>query len=86
LRQLPCDRRPAALPSTGRVVRHRRPLEGGATAKFDETYIRESIINPNAKIVRGYPAVMPTYRGQLSEEQILDLIAYIKSLTPEKSQ
>ena len=62
------------------------PLEGGATAKFDETYIRESIINPNAKIVRGYPAVMPTYRGQLSEEQILDLIAYIKSLTPEKSQ
>jgi cytochrome c oxidase subunit 2 len=62
------------------------PLEGGSTAKFDEAYIRESIINPNAKIVRGYPAVMPTYRGQLSEEQILDLIAYIKSLTPEKGQ
>jgi len=62
------------------------PLEGGSTAKFDEGYIRESIINPNAKIVRGYPAVMPTYRGQLSEEQILDLIAYIKSLTPEKGQ
>ena len=61
-------------------------LKERATAKFDETYIRESIINPNAKIVRGYPAVMPTYRGQLSEEQILDLIAYIKSLTPEKSQ
>jgi cytochrome c oxidase subunit 2 len=60
------------------------PLEGGGTAKFDEAYIRESIINPNAKIVRGYPAVMPTYRGQLSEEQILDLIAYIRSLTPGK--
>jgi cytochrome c oxidase subunit II len=58
------------------------PLEGGGTVKFDETYIRESIINPNAKIVRGYPAVMPTYRGQVSEEQILDLIAYIRSLTP----
>ena len=54
--------------------------------KFDEAYIRESIINPNAKIVKGYPPVMPTYRGQISEEQILDLIAYIRSLTPEKGQ
>jgi cytochrome c oxidase subunit II len=61
-------------------------LEGGGKVKFDETYIRESIINPNAKITRGFPAVMPTYRGQLSEEQILDLIAYIRSLTPEGSQ
>ena len=61
-------------------------LEGGGTAKFDEAYIRESIINPTAKIVRGYPAVMPTYRGQISEEQLLDLAAYIKSLTPEKGQ
>jgi len=61
-------------------------LEGGAHVKFDEAYVRESIINPNAKIVKGYPPVMPTYRGQISEEQILDLIAYIRSLTPEKSQ
>jgi cytochrome c oxidase subunit 2 len=61
-------------------------LEGGGHAKFDEPYIRESIISPNAKIVKGYPAVMPTYRGQISEEQILDLIAYIRSLTPEKRQ
>ena len=61
-------------------------LEGGAHVKFDEAYVRESIINPNAKIVKGYPPVMPTYRGQISEEQILDLIAYIRSLTPEKGQ
>ncbi len=57
-------------------------LEDGNKVKFDETYIRESILDPNAKIVKGYPAVMPTFRGQLSEEQILDLIAYIRSLTP----
>jgi cytochrome c oxidase subunit 2 len=57
-------------------------LESGRQVKFDENYIRESIINPNAKIVKGFPAVMPAYRGQLSEEQILDLIAYIRSLTP----
>jgi len=61
-------------------------LEDGSKAKFDENYIRESIINPNAKIVKGYPPVMPTYRGQVSEEQILHLIAYIRSLTPEKQQ
>ena len=58
-------------------------LDDGSKAKFDESYIRESIINPNAKVVKGYPPVMPTYRGQVSEEQILDLIAYIRSLTPE---
>jgi len=62
------------------------PLEGGGTAKFDEAYIRESILDPNAKIVRGYPAVMPTFRGQISEEQLLDVIAYIRSLTPQKGQ
>ncbi len=61
-------------------------LEGGGHVKFDEAYVRESIINPNAKIVKGYPPVMPTYRGQISEEQILDLIAYIRSLTLEKGQ
>jgi cytochrome c oxidase subunit 2 len=59
-------------------------LEGGARVKFDENYVRESIVNPAAKIVRGYPALMPSYRGQVSEEQILDLIAYIRSLTPEQ--
>jgi len=61
-------------------------LEGGGTAKFDEAYIRESIVDPNAKIVKGYPPVMPTYRGQVSEEQLLNLIAYIRSLTPQKER
>lgn len=49
----------------------------------DEDYIRESILNPNAKIVRNYRPVMPTYKGQISEEGILKLIAYIKSLSQE---
>jgi cytochrome c oxidase subunit II len=46
----------------------------------DENYIRESILNPSRKIVKGFQPLMPTYAGQLSEEQVLDLIAYIKSL------
>ncbi len=57
-------------------------LQDGRKVKFDEAYIRESIINPAAKVVLGFQPVMPTYRGQVSEEQILDLIAYIRSLTP----
>ena len=55
-------------------------LQDGSTVAADETYLRESILFPSAKIVESYPAIMPTYKGQLTEEQILQLIAYIKSL------
>lgn len=55
-------------------------FENGSTVKADETYIRESILNPSEKIVKGYNALMPTYKGQISEEQILALVTYIKSL------
>ncbi|MFP4440911.1 MAG: cytochrome c oxidase subunit II [Chloroflexaceae bacterium] len=56
------------------------PLQEGGFATADETYIRESIYFPNAQIVAGYPAVMPAYEGQISEEEMLLLVAYIKSL------
>jgi cytochrome c oxidase subunit II len=46
----------------------------------DEAYIRESILQPNAKIVAGYQPVMPTFQGLVTEEQIMNLTAYIKSL------
>jgi cytochrome c oxidase subunit II len=55
-------------------------LADGSTAIADDTYIRESILEPNAKIVAGYQPLMPTFQGQLTEEQILNLTAYIKSL------
>ena len=55
-------------------------LEGGGTAVVDEAYIRESILNPSAKIMAGYKPIMPTFKGQISEEGIIQLIAYIKSL------
>jgi cytochrome c oxidase subunit 2 len=55
-------------------------LEGGQTVTADETYIRESIVNPTAKIVAGYQPIMPTYRGQLSEEEIIQLIRYVTAL------
>jgi cytochrome c oxidase subunit II len=56
-------------------------LADGSMTKFDEAYVRESILNPTAKIVASYSPVMPSYRGRISEEQILTLIEYIKSLT-----
>jgi cytochrome c oxidase subunit 2 len=55
-------------------------LEGGASVTADDDYLRESILTPQAKVVAGFKPVMPTFKGQVSEEQILQLIAYIKSL------
>ncbi|MEJ7709241.1 MAG: cytochrome c oxidase subunit II [Pyrinomonadaceae bacterium] len=60
-------------------------LEGGSSVTADEEYIRESILNPRAKLVAGYLPIMPTFQGQLTEEQVLQLIAYIKSLNPQQS-
>jgi cytochrome c oxidase subunit II len=55
-------------------------LEDGRTVLADENYIRESLLNPGAKIVSGFKNIMPTFQGVVSEEQLLALIAYIKSL------
>lgn len=55
-------------------------LQGGGRVLADEAYLRESIVNPNAKMIEGYQALMPTFAGQIGEEGILQLIAYIKSL------
>ncbi|HEY3243973.1 MAG TPA: c-type cytochrome, partial [Phycisphaerae bacterium] len=61
----------------GRRVR----LQDGTVVVADESYLRESILDPQAKLVAGYPPLMPTFRGQVSEEQVMQLIAYIKSLS-----
>jgi len=55
-------------------------LEGGQKVTADETYIRESIVNPAAKVVQGYQPIMPTFQGLVTEEQLLQLIAYVRSL------
>ncbi|MEX2027380.1 MAG: c-type cytochrome, partial [Pirellulaceae bacterium] len=56
------------------------PLADGRLIEADENYLRESIVDPRAKVVTGFQPIMPTYQGQLGEEQILQLIGYIKSL------
>ena len=52
----------------------------GQTVAVDDAYIRESILNPQAKIVAGFQPIMPTFQGLVTEEQLLQLIAYVKSL------
>jgi len=57
-------------------------LQTGASVKADENYLRESIMSPQAKIVEGYQPLMPTFQGLVSEEQLMQLLAYIKSIGP----
>ncbi len=60
-----------------------RPLKGGGTVVADENYLRESIVNPKARLVLDYEPLMPTFSGLLSEEAILQIIEYIKSIGPD---
>ena len=60
-------------------------FQSGQSRVVDEALIREAILNPNSVQMSGYPAIMPTYQGQIDEEQVLKLIAYVKSLSPEES-
>ena len=55
-------------------------LADGSTVVADDNYIRESILQPNVKIVAGFQPVMPSFQGLVTEEQIVALTAYIKSL------
>ena len=55
-------------------------LTGGQTVEGNEEYIRNSILNPGGQIVEGYQPIMPTFKGQVTEEQLVSLVAYIKSL------
>lgn len=69
-------------PTLAGLIGRQTPLEGGQSIKADEAYIRESILNPQAKIVAGFPPIMPTFQGQVSEDQLVQLVAFIKSLSP----
>lgn len=68
---------PTLLASFG----NRRSFTDGSTGVMDENYIRESLLQPRAKVVAGFDPVMPTFQGRLKEEEIDVLITYIKSLS-----
>jgi cytochrome c oxidase subunit II len=55
-------------------------LQNGETVVVDEAYVRESILTPAAKITAGFQPIMPTFQGLVTEEQLLELVEYVKSL------
>ena len=67
-------------PMLAGIFGNKQLLQDGRLIKVDEDYIRESILNPQAKIVSGFQPIMPTFQGQVSEEQLVSLVAYVKSL------
>ena len=67
-------------PSLAGVYGKPEHLAGGETRVVDESLIRQAILVPNSVHVAGRQPIMPTYQGQLNEEQMLQLIAYVKSL------
>lgn len=61
-------------------------LADGSTVIADDNYIRQSILASRTAIVAGYDPIMPVFQGQLSEEQLAALVAYIKSLGIEEQE
>jgi cytochrome c oxidase subunit 2 len=68
-------------PSLTNVFGYDQALADGSTVPADENYIRESILNSTAKVVKGYQPVMPPYVGQLTDDQVNQLLAYVKTLS-----
>lgn len=78
------DGRAMTGPSFKDVYGTQQEMASGESQLVDENYLRESILEPQAKVRAGYKPVMPTYQGQLKEEEIDALIAFIKSLQSEQ--
>jgi cytochrome c oxidase subunit 2 len=57
-------------------------LRSGQTVVADENYLRESIVYPGNKVVAGFESIMPSFKGQIDEDGLVQLIAFIKSLRP----
>jgi cytochrome c oxidase subunit 2 len=73
-------------PDLAGVYDHPVVLEDGRTVTADDNYVRESILDPTAKIVKGFkPGVMPAFQGIVSDEQLNALVAYVKSLSQSSS-
>jgi len=68
------------------LYRHPVPLSDGTVVTADDRYIRDSILLPNSQVVAGYAPLMPSFSGVVTEEDLIRLIAYIKSLAVTEDQ
>ena len=74
-------------PSLAGLYGAEETLADGSKVKVDDNYLRESILRPNEKITAGYkPGAMPSFEGRVSEEQMMQLLSYIKSLRDAKTE
>lgn len=73
-------------PSLAGLYGHPVALQNGSTATADDSFLRSMIVNPSAMQIAGYAPSMPSFQGQIDETQLLDLIAYIKTLAPEEKE
>jgi cytochrome c oxidase subunit 2 len=70
-------------PSLKDIVGTTVELQDGSTATVDDSYLRESILNSQAKVVKGFQPLMPTFQGLISEENLVALIQHVKSMSPK---
>jgi cytochrome c oxidase subunit II len=77
------DRGTVHAPALAGLYGARVPLSDGRVVAADERYLHDSIVDPGREIVAGYDPIMPSYAGQISEEDMVKLVAYLKSLTPD---
>ncbi len=70
-------------PSLDHLYGSQVALADGSRTVADEAYIRESILDPRRKTVDGFGPMMPTFQGQITEEQVFELISYIKTIGAE---
>jgi cytochrome c oxidase subunit II len=73
-------------PNLEGVFGSRVELNGGQAVTADEAYVRESILSPSAKVTAGFQPIMPTFQGLVSEEQLIALVEYVKSLKGRPAQ
>jgi cytochrome c oxidase subunit 2 len=62
------------------------PLSDGSVVIADERYVRNSILDPKAEVAAGYAPVMPTFAGQIGEDDLAKLVAYVESIGPEQAR
>lgn len=74
------DGSPKIGPSFKGIFERQETMSDGSTLKVEENYLRQSILEPQAKLVQGFPPAMPTYQGKLSDRQLTALIEYMKTL------
>jgi cytochrome c oxidase subunit 2 len=67
-------------PSLAGVYGSKLTLANGSQVLVNEAYLRDAILNPSQHITAGYAPIMPTYQGQLSEDGLIDLVEYLKTL------